>query len=110
MKESSPPLVLEGAMTIYSAQVHKSQLLAAVHDNPELQLDLSQVTELDSAGLQVLYLVKREATRRNHALRIVAHSDAVREVIDLCNLNAYFGDPTLIPAPKPAGRQPQKAA
>jgi hypothetical protein len=39
-------------------------------------------------------------------LRIVAHSDAVREVIDLSNLNAYFGDPTLIPAQKP-GRQPQ---
>jgi hypothetical protein len=30
----------------------------------------------------------------------------VREVIDLSNLNAYFGDPTLIPAQKP-GRQPQ---
>jgi ABC-type transporter Mla MlaB component len=38
-----------------------------VRDNPELQLDLSQVTELDSAGLQVLYLAKREAARREHA-------------------------------------------
>ncbi|OYY93794.1 MAG: hypothetical protein B7Y41_10030 [Hydrogenophilales bacterium 28-61-23] len=98
MQDTSPLLVIEGAVTIYSAQELKDQLLVAVRDNPELQLDLSQVTELDSAGLQLLYLAKREAARGSHSLRIVAHSDAVREVFDLCNLNAYFGDPTLIPA------------
>jgi len=106
MPDTSIPLVLEGALTIYRAQELKEQLLSALQGNPELRLDLSQVTEMDSSGLQVLYLAKREAARANHALRIVAHSDAVREVIDLSNLNAYFGDPTLIPAQKP-GRQPQ---
>lgn len=95
------PLVLEGAVAIYAARELKERLLSAVRDNRELHLDLSQVTELDSAGLQVLYLAKREAARREHALRIVAHSDAVREVLDLCNLHAYFGDPTLIPAREP---------
>jgi anti-anti-sigma factor len=92
------PLVLEGAVTIYSALELKGRLLAAVRDTPELHLDLSQVTELDSAGLQLLYLAKREAQHSGHALRIVGHSDAVRDVFDLCNLNGYFGDPTLIPA------------
>ncbi len=106
MQATTSPLILEGALTIYRAQELKEQLLGALHDKPELQLDLSQVTEMDSSGLQLLYLAKREATRANQALRIVAHSDAVREVIDLCNLNAWFGDPTLIPAQKP-GRQPQ---
>ena len=98
MQDTPSPLVLEGAVAIYSAQELKGQLLAAVRDNPELQLDLSQVTELDSSGLQLLYLAKREAARAGHSLRIVAHSDAVREVFDLCNLHAWFGDPTLIPA------------
>ena len=95
------PLVLTGTITIYTAQELKERLLTAVQSGPELHLELSLVTELDSAGLQLLYLVKREATRTGHALRIVAHSDAVREVFDLCNLNAYFGDPTLIPAREP---------
>jgi anti-sigma B factor antagonist len=106
MQDTSPPLALEGAVTIYVVQELKAQLLAGVRDNAELRLDLSQVTELDSAGLQLLYLAKREAINSGHSLHIVAHSDAVREVIDLSNLNAYFGDPTLIPAQKP-GRQPQ---
>ncbi len=101
MQANSPPLALEGAVTIYVVQELKAQLLAGVRDNAELRLDLSQVTELDSAGLQLLYLAKREAIRQGHALRIVAHSDAVREVFDLCNLNAWFGDPTLIPAREP---------
>ncbi len=96
------PLVLEGAVTIYNAQELKDRLLSAARSSPELHLDLSLVTELESAGLQLLYLVKREATRTGNALRIVAHSDAVREVFDLCNLNAYFGDPTLIPAQEPS--------
>jgi anti-sigma B factor antagonist len=106
MQDTSPPLALEGAVTIYVVHELKAQLLAGVRDNAELRLDLSQVTELDSAGLQLLYLAKREAINNGHALRIVAHSDAVREVIDLSNLNAYFGDPTLIPAHKPT-RQDQ---
>jgi anti-anti-sigma factor len=96
----SSPLVLDVSMTIYNANELKNQLLLAVHNDPDLQLDLSQVTELDSSGLQLLYLAKREATRLGHTLRIVAHSDAVREVMDLCNLSSFFGDPTLIPAQK----------
>jgi len=98
MANTPTPLALEGPLTIYGALELKDQLLAAVQDSPELRLDLAQVTELDSAGLQMLYLAKREASRRGHALHIVGHSAAVREVFDLANLNAYFGDPTLIPA------------
>lgn len=99
MQDATSSLVLEGVVSIYIVQELKERLLAGVRDNPVLQLDLSQVTELDSAGLQLLYLAKREAIKQGHMLHIVAHSDAVREVFDLCNLNAWFGDPTLIPAP-----------
>lgn len=98
MTNALAPLALEGPLTIYVAQELKSRLLGAVQDSDELRLDLTQVTELDTAGLQMLYLAKREATRLGHALHIVGHSAAVREVFDLANLNAYFGDPTLIPA------------
>jgi anti-sigma B factor antagonist len=98
MTDTASPLALEGPLTIYCALEMKGRLLAAVQDATALRLDLSQVTELDSAGLQMLYLAKREATRLGHSLQIVGHSAVVREVFDLVNLNAYFGDPTLIPA------------
>lgn len=91
-------LVLESDMTIYNALAAKEQLLAALEGCQELELDLSKVGEIDTSGIQLLILAKREATRQQKSLRLVAHSAAVREVLDFFNVVAYFGDPLLIPA------------
>jgi len=85
-------------LTIYHALEQKTMLLDALGDADELELDLTQVDEIDSAGLQLLILLKKEAQRRGKSVHIVAHSPAVRSVIDFCNLAAELGDPLLIPA------------
>ena len=91
-------LSLEADLTIYNALDAKRQLLDAVHATKTLELDLSQVGEMDTAGFQLLVLAKREAQRLDRKLRIVAHSPAVREVIEFYNMVAFFGDPVVIPA------------
>ena len=53
---------------------------------------------MDTAGLQLLILAKREAARQGKSLSIVAHSPAVSQTIDFCNLTAFFGDPVVITA------------
>ena len=68
----------------------------------ELELDLMQVGEIDTAGLQLLILLKKEAQRSGKHLAIVAHSQPVRAVIDFCNLAAELGDPLVIPAAESA--------
>lgn len=85
-------------MTIYQALAQKQQLIDALSQFPGLELDLSQVGEIDTAGLQLLILAKREASRLGKALQIVAHSPAVRETMDFCNLASQFGDPVVITA------------
>lgn len=85
-------------MTIYQALAQKQQLIDALSQFPGLELDLSQVGEIDTAGLQLLILAKREASRQGKALQIVAHSPAVRETMDFCNLASQFGDPVVITA------------
>ena len=85
-------------LTIYHAQEHKERLLAALDAGSGLELDLSQVGEIDTAGLQLLILAKQEAARKEKSMAIVAHSQAVRSVIDFCNLAAELGDPLVIPA------------
>lgn len=85
-------------MTIYHAQDQKQQLISALEATDSLELDLSQVSEIDASGLQLLILVKREAIRLGKAFAIVAHSPAVRQTIDFCNLAAFFGDPVVITA------------
>jgi anti-anti-sigma factor len=91
-------LVLTGEMNVYNAAELKASLLETLDRCNEVELDLAQVGDIDSAGLQILLLAKREANRHNKALRIVAHSAAVREALDFCNTAAFFGDPMVIPA------------
>ncbi len=85
-------------MTIYTASTQKLLLLEAVANYHELDLDLSQVGEMDTAGFQLLLLTKREATKSDKTVRITGHSKAVRELLDLYNMNSYFGDQLVIPA------------
>ena len=86
-------------MTIYTAQAMKEFFLNLCHAGvPEVVLDLSAVTELDSAGLQLFLMLKTESQKRAFSLRLVGHSQAIMEVFELLKLSMYFGDPVVIPA------------
>lgn len=85
-------------MTIYNALAQKTIFMDALAQCKELEIDLSQVGEVDTAGFQLLLLTKREAARLGKTARIVAHSPAMRELLDFFNMAAFFGDPLVIPA------------
>lgn len=91
-------LAPEGEMTIYTAAEFKESLASALADSADLEVNLSQVSEMDTSGLQLLILAKNECLARGGALRLTGHSSAVREVLDLCNMAAFFGDPMVIPS------------
>jgi anti-sigma B factor antagonist len=86
----------EGEMTIYQAEMLKSELLLPLNREKEIEINLSQVTEMDTAGFQLLILLKREAQRLGKTLRMVAHSPATLEVIDAYRMASYFGDPVIM--------------
>lgn len=87
---------MAGEMTIYTAAKTKDALLLAMADCNEIEMDLGQVSEIDAAGLQLLALAKRCAEEMNKPLQFVAHSQAVLDTLDLCNLVGVFGDPIVI--------------
>ena len=91
-------LHLEGELTIYAAADLKQKLLAPLDDHAEVEVDLSGIGEVDTAGLQLLVLAKREAAARNKSLRLANHSPAVLEALELCNLHGFFGDPVVLPS------------
>lgn len=96
LTDGASRLMIDGGMSIYNAQEVKEQLLAAVRTAQTLELDLSSVNDMDTAGFQLLVLAKRECQRLDRVLRITAHSDTVREFIDFYNMGAFFGDPVVI--------------
>lgn len=103
--ETEPGLLfIEGDLNIYRAAELKEALLGAVHHAHAhaqvLEVDLAGVTEIDTAGVQLLMLAKRTALQLQRELRLVAHSPAVLEVFELLDLAAWFGD-TLLMAAEP---------
>jgi anti-anti-sigma factor len=85
-------LRLAGELTIYRAEELKRELLAALAATPVLELALDEVSECDSAGLQLLLLARAGAEAAGGALRLRQPSAAVREVLALTGLAAGFGD------------------
>ena len=91
-------LRIDGEMTIYRAAELKEALLMPLEHPAGIEIDLSGVTEIDSAGIQLLLLAKRSSNANQRTLRLIAHSPAVIDAFELFNLAGYFGDPIVIPS------------
>lgn len=89
---SSPKaLALEGELTIYGAAELQTRLIAALADAPEgMDIDLSGVTELDSAGVQLLMATHRAARASGRTVTLCAPSEAVCEVLARFDLASFF--------------------
>lgn len=95
---------IDGEMTIYNAMELKEKLLPLLSDKRELELNLSNVTEIDSAGVQLLMLARKERVNREQKLNLTEHSSAVLDVFELMDLVTYFNDPVVLPGIKGAKR------
>lgn len=91
-------LAIESDMTIYEAAELKPTLLKSLASCQELEISLAQVGEMDSAGFQLMVLLKRESQAAGKQVKFVEHSPAVLDALDLYNMVPYFGDPVLVPA------------
>lgn len=80
------PLRLEGELTIYRAAELKPVILDAVRRAAEPVLDLSEVSEIDTAGVQLLLLARREAAALDRPLQLQAPSHPVQEAFELLAL------------------------
>ncbi len=88
-------LTLSGEMTIYNAAQLKATLAEAMRGATEIEVDLSGIADVDTAGLQLMLIAKRHPDCR---VRFVNHSPEVLRLIDLANLGGALGDPLFIAA------------
>jgi anti-anti-sigma factor len=89
---------LAGDVTLDDSLELKRKLLDAVSAATEIEVDVSQVSDIDTAGFQLLILAKRESVLRQKKFRLVKHSQPVVEIMVTYNLASYFGDPLVLPA------------
>ena len=90
---------IQGEMSIFTALAVRQQLLDAFEQPgaATIEVDLASVSEMDSAGVQLLIAAKREAALHARALRFTGHSRAVFDLLELYDVAGQLGDPVLIP-------------
>ncbi len=95
MSTPATPFRIDGEFTIYRAAELADALkaaLAGLAPDAPFEIDLAGVTEMDSAGVQLLMSARRSAAAGGRALRIAGRSPAVAEVFRTLQLDAQFGD------------------
>lgn len=77
---------LHGELTIYQAQQQYAELLELLAQHPILQLDLSQISDIDSSGVQILLQLVREAKKEAKQLSLVHATPVLIDVVSLLGL------------------------
>lgn len=76
------------SLTVFQATAIKTWLLQQLEARPEgMVLDLSEIDEIDTAGVQLLLMIKREAQARSCSVVLDSPSETVRDVFHLLGLS-----------------------
>jgi anti-sigma B factor antagonist len=84
---------VRGEMTIYNAHNDKTALLGALEQGEQLEINLVNVEEIDTAGIQLLCLLRQEAAQLEKPMKLVKVNEVVREALDLFNMTDQFDVP-----------------
>lgn len=88
--ESAQTVALQGELTIYTVAETRNRLLAAMAGADRLTIDLGAVTEIDTAGLQLLLLAGRKPGKD---VSFARHSAAVRRAAETIDVGPALGVP-----------------
>lgn len=81
---------IEGDLTIYRAAELKAELLAALAEPGDLDLELDAVDEFDTAGVQLLLAARKTAQAAGRSLRLVSPSPVVTRALGTLGLAERF--------------------
>jgi anti-anti-sigma factor len=87
---------IDSEMTIYNAAELKASLQPLVLTPGDIEISLANVHEIDSAGIQLLMLMKMESSVRQQGMTLTEHSPAVLDVFELMGLLPWFNDPVIL--------------
>lgn len=82
---------IEGKMTSCMIDELQEAILPVIGRSREIEIDLSQVSEIDLAGLRLMVDAKLEAISLNRTLRFTGHSKPVADIMGMCNLGGFLG-------------------
>ncbi len=85
-------ITIFGELTINYIREFYDEVLEAIKNYVVIEMDLFNVTEVDSSGLQLMMLIKRKMNEKSKNLSFINHSEPVLNLLELSNLASFFGD------------------
>lgn len=82
----------QGELTIFNAADSKSEMSQRFNEARHLEIDLSAVEEIDTAGFQLLLMAIHEADACGKSLTFSEWSDAVNSVLELTGTKQMMAD------------------
>lgn len=89
-EQGSCRIRIEDELTIYTAGIANTTIRDALITHERVTIDVSGVTEIDTAGLQILLVARKEALLRNRAVSFIGQNRMVLECLRLMNLSNFF--------------------
>jgi len=83
-------LDLEGDLTIYVADKFNQAMNTYLEKYRHIDVDMSQVSELDTSCYQVLLRAKLMSLQSGREMNVTSISDEAKQVFDLYNLATVF--------------------
>lgn len=83
---------IQGELVIAHVSDAREQLIQRKVNQDQVLVDLSEVEDLDTAGVQLLIALKKHSQAAGYRLRFTNHSPVVLEYFALYGLVGYFGD------------------
>jgi anti-anti-sigma factor len=76
-----------GPLNIYTAMENQKTFISYLKDNKNIILDLSNVNEFDTAGLQIILALKKQLNSIGKNLYLRSCSEIVKSVLKILFLN-----------------------
>ena len=80
-----------GELTIYSANGLFNEHVKNTSWADKVQIDLSNVQEIDTSGIQILLMIRKQVLSKEGELCFSKLSEPVQKYLDLFQLNEPFG-------------------
>lgn len=86
-------ITLTGELTIFTASELWQSLQQTLSNTQGVEIDLLGVSDIDTAGIQLLMMTSKAEQNKDGQVRFLNHSQAVVDGLDLFDLAAHFGVP-----------------
>jgi ABC-type transporter Mla MlaB component len=87
----SAKLALTGSCCIDGLGPHHEQLLRALEDGAAVELDLTEITRMDTAGLQLLLVFVSSMKREGRGVRVLGASETVKQCATSAGVTELLG-------------------